>query len=616
MLPQKQVTSNEVTSTSHGTCVTPRAGMDDLPVELIHRIIGRSAQDLFTIARLSRYLNAVAISYYFHGRLPRRHIDEITLHFDGHRTYMITQPNEDNATTTKPKFSTQSPIDILSFLSIAFDIQTIGRFNWKSTGANTENRELPERLITQCHRLTVFLRRLDVVHHISLKFHDWNLRWYRMMPSSRILEKWTVVTTGLLNVCMEKMNTNSQGGEGFEMVGGCFPGVDYAIRHKRNWGLRRKGVAGFGETQNPTMHGLDWDIVRLGGDPLMPSDMNVFISTGTESVAKSTKKFKVSSAMLLYPPLSEWTYQFLRSAPLTCLTIDGLFSFAEWWEIFFSWLSIPLRDRLEELTIQNCTHIRARSLADFLQNLRGLKHCVIQDTPTTQALKGNIFFSKLPELVTFTAPSDFLYFMRPKGLQLSKRLLGKPSLLSTLRIFPKCLDSDGHADSSSSSSCRSHVEDVIESYSDVPWIILDFRTSRFSDFAFKNAATGPVKRLDRTKKQPEAPKACYALVKEVVVLENVISWMMRNTPSGEQCSPGVWATFKGLKVLRIVGSQDVMTTIAAREEKETRVSWSGQEDNQYTPFFSQLRKVCTSLEVVKFENVLVDGQVVAYDLSN
>ncbi|TFK67796.1 hypothetical protein BDN72DRAFT_74348 [Pluteus cervinus] len=361
--------------------------MDNLPMELVLRIVSESGLNLFVIAQLSRSFNSLATSQYFHAR-PDHHIDSLTLHFDGLKTTVSPQ-----CTFSK----TFQATDVLSLLSIAFDIQTVGKFVWAVI--STDPLIPGRRLISYYHHLTTFLRRLKHVDHISLDFHGRETgRTVHIVLPSR-LDEWTVAMTDLLNACVEMLKMNPNGAEGFSVKGG-LPLIGHEAEPGREhwWRLNPKILGFFKHTPNPSLRGTDQGL-NFRIPRITSSTRRIITSPGARSVLKRTKKFTISSSILLHPPLCGWTHEFLSSATLNSLTLDGLHYYEGWWRVMLPWLATPLQ-RLEEFTIQRCQNVPAISLAKFLHNLRGLKHCNINIDPNYQP-PVTFYISQVPKAFKF-----------------------------------------------------------------------------------------------------------------------------------------------------------------------------------------------------------------------
>ncbi|TFK67800.1 hypothetical protein BDN72DRAFT_960709 [Pluteus cervinus] len=588
-------------ATMLGELIPLRAYLDELPLELLLRVLQHSRDDIVTIAQVSRYLNSVAVSYYFPGRSEPHYLNSVILHFDDFRTTMsslcTTRTVETNMTFTSG--------DILALLSIAFDIRAVGELVWEFTGVDYADPS--RRLVKHYRRLALFLNRLRRVDKISLSFKGRNTRRPSHVIIPPELDGWTLVMTDLMNTCVEKMRMNPNGAEGFEMKGG-LPIMGYTLKIPklgRHWRLDQR-VVGFlknmfkdAETRNPTFHGSGWRVLRRGNKSLSNADANIAISPEARLIAKSTKKFTISAEVFLHPPLCEWTYQFMSSAPLTSLTLEDLRYHKSWWKAMLTWLSNPLQ-HLEEFTIRNCANVPAPSLARFLRNLRQLKHCIVdirfKDYPS------DLISLDLSNLTTFVAPSNFLYVTRSNRFQ---RFLHRQSSLSTLCIVLS-LQNDYR-----------RVEVVLEAYSNVPWVILDLKRASCFDMEYSEWPTCLKQPKHTLDEKPMIPR-CYGVVREVVVSRDVMNFLATTTGFKQRLLEFL-GVFKGLKVLRVQGSGNIDKTIITESTtSQTHVAGiagSGGDDHVYRwvkpPRLDLLKGACGSLEVIELEGT--DGKVVLRD---
>ncbi|TFK61260.1 hypothetical protein BDN72DRAFT_849858 [Pluteus cervinus] len=543
--------------------------MDHLPVEVILKILrGSTDTDLFVFAQISRYLNSVATSHYLRRHTGVQRLDSVSLIFDGSR--VISRMG-----TYRPAHRNPS-VDILAFLSLAFDIKNLDQFVWEFLDPDFPNSF--RTVIRHLHRLTAFLRRLESVRRVSLKMHQWTALLLKMMLRSGLLDEWTVAITDLFNACIEKLKMDPEGAEAFEVVDGFNSEAQCSLEDDPSRGIVGRVLERLMGTRDLTEPCSSWTIDNEGARfPMLNPNIACPLSSGARSVSELTKKFKISSTAFFDPPFFEWTYRFISFAPLISLALENLSYTAMWWEVIFSWLAVPLQHCLEELTIRECDHIQGLPLAEFLRNLRCLKHCIITESLLYSSPPDFVPFN-LPNLVSLAASSHFLSIIRPKGFQAWKRLLNIPSPLTTLRIFP----SHGYP-----TGFPVSITAVLEAYSNVPWIILDLNlNSRFHDFAISSDRCGGLR--SRLRNQ-------YGLVKELVISKDMISSVTKNFED--------LAVFEGLKVFRVVG--DAVRTTGG-DDLENKDGWI------HSIFLELLKRQCPSLELVKLEGA--DGEVVVHDL--
>ncbi|TFK66939.1 hypothetical protein BDN72DRAFT_916255 [Pluteus cervinus] len=392
------------------------------------------------------------------------------------------------------------------------------------------------------------------------------------------LDRWTVAMTDLLNVCTEKLRTNPKGAEEFQMEGG-LPMIQRSYEIERSWPkILAAGVAGFFTTaprRNPTLYGSSWYTTRRRKSQLTEADRDILLSPAARSTSGSTQKFKISCNALLHPPLCEWTYQFISSTRLTSFVLENLIYYSYYWGIIFSWLT-PMLQHLEDLTIRNCKFIRPRALAKLLQNLPHLKQCHIDLHLHTK--KRQVVSCDLPpNLTTFIAPSEFIHLIRPKGLQAREQRFKKPGPLTTLRVVVSCKnDPCGYH----RGSCQAHMKEILQTYSGVPWIILD--THRCSENYYSRLFVHCEQRSWVPGREEKLSDIFSRSVKELVMSEDHLRWIMMWNAEGIS---NLFGMFKGVKVV-------IMGTATA-----TKTEWVSRQEL----VLGLLKSACGSLEMIKLK---------------
>ncbi|TFK71504.1 hypothetical protein BDN72DRAFT_436932 [Pluteus cervinus] len=554
------------------------AGMNDLPVELILKIIELDGyENLWIIAQLSRYSNSIAMPFYFNQGPDPHHLDSVILHFDGEWTTLSSRCTILKAEAIKAGIV----VDILAILSIAFHIQTIGKLVWVFTGLEsaTSSRPSPDvELSKHYRRLTMFLGRLTRIDRIHLDFKGDILSSPHSSFESR-LDRWTVAMTDLLNVCTEKFQTNTKGAEGFTMKGGLHMVLGYEVERSRLEGVGAAVVSFVTPNvarRNATFDGSDWKITRLDGKPLSDVERNINLSPGARFVSGSTKRLKISYTSLFHP-LCEWTYQFISSAPLTSLILENLNYHSDYWDIIVSWLT-PVLQGLEDLTVRNSDFIQPGSLARLLQNLPHLKQCHVDIHLDIKQPQQVVSCNLPPNLNILVAQSDFLHFIRPnKGFQVREQRFKKPGPLKRLRVIVSCKYGGCQHHQG---SCQDHVKEILQTYSGVPCIILE--TQRASENYYS--------RLFGVTEETFSD-IFSRLVKELVMSEDHMRWMMNWERKG---ASHVFGMFKGLKVV-IVGAPTRATGATNRTKSTRGHEWVDSE------VFGLLKSACGSLETVRLE---------------
>ncbi|TFK66949.1 hypothetical protein BDN72DRAFT_843644 [Pluteus cervinus] len=576
-----------------GISITPLAGMNDLPRELVLEIIRLDAyRNILTIAQLSRYLNSIATSSYFHQGPDPHHLNSVTLHFNGIDT---TMPSNSGCTARNPKAipaASEQSFDILTMLSIAFNIQTLGKLVWVFTGSRSGNikpgQPIPTwQFTTHINRLTMFLRRLIRIDKIHLIFKvDIGVppEWPHASGLLQ-LDRWTVAMVDLLNACMEKLKTNPKSVEEFQMEG---PILMIQRSYQIHDDLRRRlgAFVGFFKStteakRNPTLDGRTWCISRPGRLPLSEVERNISLSPDARSVLGSIQKLKISFEALLHPPLCEWTYQVISFAPLTSLILENINFYPYNCDILFSWLC-PALQHLEDLTIRRCHFEKPQWVAKLLESLPRLKHCHLDTHLSYYKIRPQQIVScNLPNLSTFTAPVEFIHLIRPKGFQVFvDRVLKKPNSLKKLRVV---VSRDGDGFKHLRDAGRDYVKGILQAYLDVPWIILD--TEAVSQhyyncvFAFPGSAQG----LGKDKR---VSVSLARVVKELVMSEKTIRSFVRWHMEGFLDFLGV---LNGLKVVSVVAPITMTSAIDGRE-------WMKGREWVNSGVFDLLKSACQSLE--------------------
>ncbi|TFK67795.1 hypothetical protein BDN72DRAFT_960706 [Pluteus cervinus] len=546
------------------------SSIHDLPNDLILQIFQLLQGDILAIARVSRYLNSLVTSYYFPGRSNPHHLDSITFH------------SNESHTAIHPKCTTRveraiPSTDPLAFLSIAFDIHSLGELAWEFVGIDRPNPS--QSLVNQYRRLSLLLSRLQSVDKVSLNFTGRKTERPHRVKVPPTLDKWTVAMVDLMNACVGALKANSKGAEELSMTGG-LPIMGYRLDYTGS------GPA-FMVGEHPTLHGPGWKILRLGNKPLSDADTGILISPEARSVAETTKKFTIATTAFLHPPLCEWAYQFLSCAPLTSLTLGPLCYDATYWTSMLTWLPIPLQ-HLEEFTIRGCENIPGVSLAKFVQDLPSLKHCHIDVQADYHIKDFDITPLSLPNLVTLIAPPNFLYITRPdpskppKWFRVLNRIRGITTpRLSTLRIVvPR-------------SYIDRRTDEVLKAYSNAPSVVVDLKGPLFLYLAL-TLSSG----LDTSGKRSKVPSS-YTSVKEIVVLADVMYWVV-NVQGFEQRFLDFLGAFKNVKVLRVA----FRALPPPQSQAPDNYPWTQPR------MLDLYKRTCKSLELI-VEGI--DGKIVLHD---
>ncbi|TFK67969.1 hypothetical protein BDN72DRAFT_842345 [Pluteus cervinus] len=367
----------------------------DLPNELLNAIFSDiilSPFDVFALACTNRALNLLLIP----RLLPPAILEDST----NIRTYT--------------DFLSQSP-SVFDVLSVAFafnDLQSIDhRFDWRR-----------ESIFADIRNLTKALRRLRSITALRLDFATCSVY---ANGSDATLQCWVDLYSDLLNLALIRGCQALCINEGTMMTGAysleeIYPSARTRSRSRRlglNFWSRLRAVISSSPPQKNRAKGWampmvarDCKYVRVNGN-LRP---HARLSTKAQA-ASSLKTLTLSGLIPVVLPCSAWTFSLLSTTTsLRSLTLSNIHLPLYHWDHSFD-LIFPntVIQHLEHLSIIQCEFIPIESLMNALSKMLKLTHLsldfyisCVSSVPSQEMEQ--IPPIELPELVSLTAPSDFV----------------------------------------------------------------------------------------------------------------------------------------------------------------------------------------------------------------
>ncbi|TFK63078.1 hypothetical protein BDN72DRAFT_848033 [Pluteus cervinus] len=376
--------------------------IDSLPNEILFEIISHLFVDgLYTVSTLSRRFNNLAIPHFFpyHGCSEPSKVMKIRIRCDD-----ITHALGTTEEMTLRRY------DALAGLSIAFDVKSVEEL--RCTFVPCVMFHIESSKLKTYQRLLHVLRRLERVSSLSITFDYWKQSNVEQTRKER-----TEVVSGLLNACLEK------GCKTLAIQHGYFVPLDGDTLKEPNKVLKmikklfsaplREGAKSATAPHSTSRGNQDTNMMSL--------------SSAARKSSRLTH-LDISSAMLLCPPCSSWTYPLLETPNLTSLTLSRVLLEKQVWEVILPWLVPPLRERLLELSITHCSHLPVTPLVNLVTSMKKLTHFkligLIPSVENRRLRKKHL----LPDLVSLHTLPDWIGFLCPNEVP-------RP-LLESLRIVP------------------------------------------------------------------------------------------------------------------------------------------------------------------------------------
>ncbi|TFK74273.1 hypothetical protein BDN72DRAFT_893256 [Pluteus cervinus] len=361
----------------------------NLPVELLLEIFSTlSVNCLLALAKTSRQFNSLCIPFFF----SRHGISDASTNFEYRSYKKAGQQNQDIVYWKN---------DALAGLAIAFDLKSIEEFTCVFNDYGTPRSA--EVRIRHYWKLLWTIRRLDRVGKVTLRFNSWDTYETWIITGNLALQRKQVIT-GLFNVCLQK------GCKTFH-IDHCslFPepplaypksGVSRVLHAVKRILLPRPGPD---NGRHPAL------------SPYQPFPNDHYVGfiplSGPARKTSQLQHLMISCPMAIYPPCSYWTHSVLQTPALTSLTLSIIGLSPDLWEMAFQWLIVPLKSKLIELSVIDCSKLPIGSFIDFLTNLQAVTHLTIilpmsrvdQYPPLIEEGK-----PILPKLVSLSANPDWI----------------------------------------------------------------------------------------------------------------------------------------------------------------------------------------------------------------
>ncbi|TFK67081.1 hypothetical protein BDN72DRAFT_843513 [Pluteus cervinus] len=509
---------------------TTRAGILDLPMELLLKIMHDPDTNLFLLAQANHFLNALVMNNYLPPVLPDpHHIESLCLVFNQDERL------ESVGINSKTHRADDTKANLFAFISIEFEIKTVGKLVCKLVDVYKPVSPIHtvKLFIRKFQRLTLFIRRLQQITDIDLNFHIPDLLDELEGISNEPFGDWSSSLDDLIVACTKK------GCKTLHVSGGRFPRSWLEIGNQSQPASRslvRRLTDSFWpttmskplESTATTVLKLSWEITQHSDSTSNSSTLRAILSSYDRSdrpnvPVKPRRWTWLPLATYIYnhPPHSDWPYpRFFSTTPLTNLTITIGYSILidDGWKEFLAWFHIPLQPTLTHLTIHNHNKwaLPARPLIKFIHNLTRLEHLTI--LPLFPAFYYmDPYPLALPNLISVCAPTAFLLLLCPEGPGFPFGDLGssrRAPKLTSIQIIPACQYGHGHA--YDTVSCQPKVAEVLSGHWSVARIALDLRYCGPGDFEIGFASY-----QNSTGVYPTPPSiyypSSYQLVQEVIL---------------------------------------------------------------------------------------------------
>ncbi|TFK67066.1 hypothetical protein BDN72DRAFT_961286 [Pluteus cervinus] len=588
---------------------TIQPGILDLPVELLLKIMHDPYINLFLLAQTNRFLNSLVMNHYLPPVLPDpQHVENLWLVLSQDERF------ESVGINSKTHRADDSRVNIVAFLSIAFEIKTVGKLVCELADLYKPVSPIDtvKLFIQKFQRLTLFIRRLRKITDIEFSFNIPELLDEFGGIPNELLGEWTSSLDDLIGACTKT------GCKTLHVSGGRFPRSWLEIGNASQPVFRRLVrrltnsfwpttlVAKSSESTAMTVRKLSWEIIQHFDS----STLSVILSSsGYPKVPANPHRWPstpLATYIYNHPPHSDWPYpQFFLTTPLTNLTINVGHSIlsADGWEEFLAWFHIPLQPTLTNLTIHNCNEpLPARPLVKFIHKLTKLEHLtILPPFPAFHSMDSHPI--ALPNLISVCAPSDFLLLFCSIGSGTGipfgdLRSSNRPPKLASVQVIPTCQYGHGHA--YDMVSCQSKVAEVLGGFSGVARVALDLRYCGPGDFdissaSYPNSTTTTPPTSNPSIAYPPPTRVyppSYRHVKEIILSGSL---MLFDLLSNDLMN--LLKVFEGFEVLTIVDTGTVF--------------WPAGQDwltvMNGTDMFKTLKDKCRSVRMVRTERV--DGEV-------
>ncbi|TFK74203.1 hypothetical protein BDN72DRAFT_833511 [Pluteus cervinus] len=471
-------------STRAQVASTTLAGLQDLPNEILHKILSDPilTDELFNLSTLTRHLNSFIIDQYFTHHRIRDPTESLQVDVRD-MPRLAPFPKHGKGKDKALRIRSLEYTDTLSALAIAFDLKSIDNltcvlFPYVSTTSNQH-----KRFIRILNRLT-HVKSIRIIFDPTGAFVDKCL-WLRTYL-------WRDIMSDLLNISVEKGCEELY----VESRGYCYNSTPYLRLAKPKPPFKL-----LGKVLSPkTSAGPELAVTpyRYRGDPkLQPIPLSDVARNRTR-----LKHLQISSILLLRPPYSYWTYSILDAASsLTSLELSGFSDVSkerEIWRVTLPWLFLPLQSKLVRLTVENILGLPARQLFDSiieLKNLEELKLIGLSTLEEDAYVAGLVRDQQehrqssshpeefLPNLTSLYGHSEWINLLCPEGMTVRREKLRKlyiqPKLTSsTRRSIISCLEDVFSNSTFSSGAKEPQLEIILDIASTKEYCTRDFYKDR------------------------------------------------------------------------------------------------------------------------------------------
>ncbi|TFK74223.1 hypothetical protein BDN72DRAFT_833525 [Pluteus cervinus] len=399
----------------------------NLPLEIFEQIINiLEPTELLVLAKTCRQFNALSIRQFF----LLHKVDNPSKLFQGTLELSFLPREEDSVglelTHKDPTTFNDAGGNTFEGLAVAFDIMTIEHLHCIIHHSTPDPYPLT-RYLNVLRRVIWAVRRLQHIGRVTLKLEMGGYLLITHEDERSIIRQWKEVMGTLLNLLVEK------GCENLEVSHGTFPlrplqdmfilNVD-PLPGRQNILQRTKSLfTRKSKPISPTMKDtdaigtptVDRQAVRFFRDSL---DL-IHLSKSARDSSR-LRHLEISSRVLLHPPCSHWTYSILQTSNLTSLSLYMIYEASL--THMLSWLLLPIRSQLRELSIELCSRLpSAAPLIDLIVGLRALTHLKLADPVpevyghklpiTSKVFPRSKNAPVLPNLVSLHAFSDWIQLL-------------------------------------------------------------------------------------------------------------------------------------------------------------------------------------------------------------